>query len=195
MSLGKLRELVMDREACCVAIHGVTKSRTRLSNWTEEETWDDLFLSAVWRYNEKTNIYKREGRPLPDSEFAGTLFLDFPAFRTGRNKCLWFKPLTLWYFWYCRLNWHTQIHCIFPSALLLFSLCHKNGMAKKWTSVSAWIWNEENTKTRLMCVSSSLQIPEKAFVVLTKNRGVAGVVCIAAELTDSCHLSGVGKWS
>ena len=44
-----------------------------------------------------------------------------------------------------------------------------------------------------MCVSSSLQIPEKAFVVLTKNRGVAGVVCIAAELTDSCHLSGVGK--
>ena len=28
MSLGKLRELVMDREACCAVIHGVTKSRT-----------------------------------------------------------------------------------------------------------------------------------------------------------------------
>ena len=28
MSLGKLREMVMDREACCAAIHGVTKSRT-----------------------------------------------------------------------------------------------------------------------------------------------------------------------
>ena len=32
MSLGELRELVMDREAWCATIHGVTKSRTRLSD-------------------------------------------------------------------------------------------------------------------------------------------------------------------
>ena len=32
MSVGKLRELVMDREACCAAIHGVTKSQTRLTD-------------------------------------------------------------------------------------------------------------------------------------------------------------------
>ena len=35
MSLSELRELVVDREAWCAAIYGVTKSQTRLSDWTE----------------------------------------------------------------------------------------------------------------------------------------------------------------
>ena len=35
MSLSELQELVIDREACCAVIHGVAKSRTRLSDWTE----------------------------------------------------------------------------------------------------------------------------------------------------------------
>ena len=35
MGLGRLQELVMDRETWCAVIHGVAKSRTRLSDWTE----------------------------------------------------------------------------------------------------------------------------------------------------------------
>ena len=52
MSLSKLWELVMDREACCPVIHGVTKSLTQLSNWTE----------LNWYWCESWTIKKAERR-------------------------------------------------------------------------------------------------------------------------------------
>ena len=45
MSLNELQEMVMDREAWRAAIHGVAKSRTRLSDWTELNWTDDIYIS------------------------------------------------------------------------------------------------------------------------------------------------------
>ena len=57
VSLSELRELVIDREAWCVAIHGVAKSRTRLSDWTElkqiRATHTQILNIFVW-FKEKS---------------------------------------------------------------------------------------------------------------------------------------------
>ena len=50
MNLGELRELVMDREAWSAVIHGIAKSWTRLSDWTELNWTEDLFKNeALWK--------------------------------------------------------------------------------------------------------------------------------------------------
>ena len=47
INLSKLWEILKDKETCCAAVHGVTKSRTRLSDWTELTTSPPNLAEAI----------------------------------------------------------------------------------------------------------------------------------------------------
>ena len=62
VSLSELRELVMDREAWSAATHGVTKSRTQLSDWTVPRLWNGQI--SLWRGANELNLWRlQEKKP------------------------------------------------------------------------------------------------------------------------------------
>ena len=90
VSLSELQEMVMDREAWNAAIHGVTKSRTWLSDWTEQK----LGLEMEEEPEIKLPRFAGSQRKLGDSRKTSTSVLSSMP-----------KPLTAW----ITMNWGTLL--------------------------------------------------------------------------------------
>ena len=78
VSLSELRELVIDREAWRAVIHEVTKSRTRLSDWTEPN-WTDRWLESCIRFS------VQQSDSVTHVSHVATLFQILSPFRSLRS--------------------------------------------------------------------------------------------------------------
>ena len=91
--LGKLQELVMDRKAWHAAVHGVAKSWTRLSDWTELN-WFILGLDGVFAGGVRSNLFESrsslfEGRAAFKKNYWSTV--DLQCFVSVRCSEKWFN--------------------------------------------------------------------------------------------------------
>ena len=118
MSLSELRELVMDREAWGAAIHGVSKSRTQLSDWNE--------LNWVPAYD---NVFKTEW-----INVCRICRASFPSLSSGSQTCfIW--SLKDWIIGCFKFDWGGGLTFKSMDFWLLFN---KWNIYWHWFPIAAW---------------------------------------------------------